>query len=157
MKRLLAILAGVLLAASASSAQPPGPPPTLQVVSKTNPGKGLIVFVRYEAVNEQVAVKVLVNINGQNVEETRLVTRVVYRTVEYSVDISNGRVITPDGKQLPIDEAWKRLKAKTVVAVSADGNTPAADYLRALSAETLVIIPGPAKLEPPSPPKKMPR
>jgi hypothetical protein len=59
------------------------------------------------------------------------------------IDATNSRVITPDGKQLPIDEVWKRLKANTVVLVSADGNTPAAAFLQALNAQTLIIIPGP--------------
>jgi hypothetical protein len=145
MKRLFAILACVLLAASRSSGQPPGPPPIFHVVSKTIPDKGLIFLVRYEPVTEQVAVKVLVNINGQIVEETRSEKRVVYTTVQYSMDIANARVITPDGKQMPIDEVWKRLKANTVVVLSGDGNTPAQPYLRALSSETLVIIPGPMK------------
>jgi hypothetical protein len=71
--------------------------------------------------------------------------------------------MTPDGKQLPIDEVWKRLKKDTVVLVSGDGNTPAQAYLKAVNPETLVLIapqmdrivaPGvtplePKKLEPP--------
>jgi hypothetical protein len=58
-------------------------------------------------------------------------------------DAATSRVITPDGKQLPIDEVWKRLKPNTIIAISADSNTPDNAYLRALNPETLVLIPGP--------------
>jgi hypothetical protein len=79
--------------------------------------------------------------------------------VDYDVvyDIGASRVITTDGKQLPIDEVWKRLKANAVVMVSGDFQTPAAPFLRALRADTLVIIPAPPKDGPKGVPlKKLP-
>ena len=65
------------------------------------------------------------------------------------IDVSNSRVITPDEKQLTLDDVWKKMKANSVIVMSANGDTPAAVYLRALNPETLILIPGP-----PSPPKK---
>ena len=47
-----------------------------------------------------------------------------------------------------------RVKAKSVVVVSATSDAPAQAYLRALSAETLVIIPAAPKNEPIPQPKK---
>lgn len=60
-------------------------------------------------------------------------------------DVRTSKIITPDGKQVPIDDVWKRLKAKSVVVVSSDSNTPAQHFLRALNAETLIIIPAQVK------------
>jgi hypothetical protein len=71
------------------------------------------------------------------------------RMVAYNA--ANSRVITPDGKQLPIDEVWKRVKKDTVIAVSANGNTPAAGFLAALRADTLVMIPPMPKVPVPAP------
>ena len=150
MKPILAI-AGVFLAAGLASAQPPAlasPPPIFHVVGKTIPEKGLVVFLSYKSVSEMVPVKELINVNGKQVEVTKYATRVTYVPVETTNDISNARVITTESKQLAIDEVWKRLKAGTVVAVSTDGQAPAAPYLRALNANTLVIIPGPPKKQP---------
>src|SRR5262245_20925739 len=103
------------------SAQPPAlasPAPTFHVVGKTIPEKGLVVFATYKTVNEQVSVKELVNVNGKQVEVTKLATRVTYVPHETTHDISGGRVITTESKQLAIDDVWKRLKAGTVVALS---------------------------------------
>ena len=143
MTRSLAILLCTLLPPGATLAQPPapiGPPPTLIVVSKTIPTKGLIVFAFYEKVQEQMHVKEIINVNGKAIEVLKLVTRNVYKQIEITMDIADGRVITPDGKQLPVDEVWKRAKAGTVIALSADGNVPHQAYLRALNAQTLIIV-----------------
>ena len=72
-----------------------------------------------------------------------------------TVQLANSRVITPDGKQLPIEDVWKRLKAKAVIAYS-DAGTPGEQYLRALNPETLVII-GPMPPIPPAPPPPPPK
>src|SRR5262249_59662177 len=84
-------------------------------------------------------------VNGQQVKKTVTTYETVAEERLIEINAANSRIITPDGKQLPIDEVWKRLKANTVVVVSADSSTPAAPYLLALSAETLIIIPGPTK------------
>jgi hypothetical protein len=145
MKAIVLFLACPLLMASPAWAQsgPSGPPPSFKIVGSTDPAKGLIVFreILYKTV--QVQREVVELVNGMTIKRT--VTENVFVPEERTtqIDATNSRVITPDGKQLPIDEVWKRLKANTVVLVSADGNTPAAAYLRALNAQTLVIIPGP--------------
>jgi hypothetical protein len=147
MKAIVSILACPLLMVTPAWAQsgPSGPPPSFKIVGSTDPAKGLIVFREVLYKHVPVAREVVEIVNGQRV--TKRVT--TYETVaeERMVEINaaQSRVITPDGKQLPIDEVWKRLKANTVVVVSADSSTPSAPYLRALSAETLIIIPGPTK------------
>jgi hypothetical protein len=150
MKSILALV-GVMLTAASATAQPPAlasPAPIFHVVGKTIPEKGHVVFLSYKSVSEMVPVKELINVNGKQVEVTKFATRVTYVPVEATYDISNSRVITTDSKQLAIDEVWKRLKAGTVVAVSGDTQAPAAPFLRALNANTLVIIPGPPKKQP---------
>ncbi len=137
-----------LLAVTPVFAQPPtssAPAPTFMIVSKTTPAKGLMFSISYQTVTEQVEVKELVNVNGQVVEVIKNVSRSVYVPVETARDISNSRVITANGKQLPIDEVWKRLRPNTVVVLSGDVNTPAAAFLQALNPETLVIIAAPPK------------
>jgi hypothetical protein len=146
MKPILSIVTGLLIIASVAVAQPgpSGPPPSFKVVGSTDPAKGLIVF--RETVYRTVPVQreVVEIVNGVRIKKTVTGYETVAEERTTQIDATNSRVITPAGKQLPIDEVWKKLKANTVVAVSADGNTPAAAYLRALNAETLIIIPGPA-------------
>ena len=69
--------------------------------------------------------------------------KTVYKQIEVDIycDLGVSRVITTDGKQLPIDEVWKRLKPNTIVAISGNFNVPHESYLRALNPEILVIIP----------------
>jgi hypothetical protein len=153
MKLILPILACSLIMASVAAAQPGpnGPPPSFKIVTSTDSAKGHIVF--HETVYRTVPVqKEFVEIvNGQQVKKTVTGYETVAESRETKIDATNSSIITPDGKQLPIDEVWKRLKANTVVVVSANSSTPSAPYLRALSAETLIIIPG-SKLEKVAPP-----
>jgi hypothetical protein len=144
----------VLVAMNVLVAQPtttPGPAPIFSVVQATTPEKGHAVLIRRTIVIEQVPVREKFKVDG------RFEERVVYqshpRSVEYSVvyDIGTSRVITPDGKQLPIEEVWKRMKPNTVVAISGDFNTPAPTYLRALHPQVLVIIPAELKKSAPMP------
>ena len=126
----------------------PGPGPIITVVESTMPEKGHAVLTRFVQVLEQIPVVEKINVNDK-VEE-RVVHRSIVRTMAVSTiyDISASRVITTDGKQLSIDEVWKRLKPKTAVAISTDFKTPNAVYLRALNPEVLVIIPQEPKLDP---------
>lgn len=148
MKSNLVILTCLLLAPSLAQAQPggqPGPAPTFKVVASTDKAKGLIVFREILYKHVPVTREVVEIVNGQQVKVTRTALETVAEERLIEINAANSRVITPDGKQLPIDEVWKRLKANTVVVVSAHSSTPSAPYLRALSAETLTIIPGPMK------------
>ena len=147
MKAIILILACPLLMASPAWAQsrPTGPPPSFKIVGSTDPAKGLIVFREVLYKHVPVAREVVEIVNGQQVKKTVTTYETVAEERLIEINAANSRIITPDGKQLPIDEVWKRLKANTVVVVSADSSTPAAPYLRALSAETLIIIPGPTK------------
>jgi len=148
MKTTLAVLTGLLLAPSAAQAQPGGQlgsAPTFKVVASTDKAKGSIVFRERLYKHVPVIREVVEIVNGQQVKKTVTTYETVAEERLIEINAANSRIITPDGKQLPIDEVWKRLKANTVVVVSADSSTPAAPYLRALSAETLIIIPGPTK------------
>jgi hypothetical protein len=142
----------VLLPLSWVAAQPgavPAVPPAFKIVSNVDAKKGQLFIQEtiHKAVPVQVERVVVVNGKEERVTETRYQPVMEQRIVV--IDMSNSRVITPDEKQLPIDDVWKRLKANSVIVMSGDGKTPAAQYLLALSAETLVLIPGP-----PAPPKK---
>ncbi len=154
MRLVVAAALAVIIAsqASAQPAAPLGPPPVFKVVNSFDKTKGQIIFL--ETLTRQVPVTVerIVIVDGvqQKVTETRYVTELMQQLAVH--DATQGRAITPDGKQLPIDEMWKRLKVNTVVLVSGHGNTPNQVFLRALSAETLILIPGPPA--PPPEPKK---
>jgi len=124
---------------------PKGAPPTLKVVASIDKEKGQIVYI--ETIVRLVPVQraIVETVNGQAVK--KVVTEYVSEYVQEMrvTQIANSRVITPDGKQMPIDEVWKRLAKGTVIAISGDGNQPAQAYLRALNPEILIIIPGPPK------------
>ncbi|MBI2808233.1 MAG: hypothetical protein HYX68_24875 [Planctomycetes bacterium] len=135
----------LVLTAGIAQAQFPGPAPTFSVVQSTAPNKGQVVLTRIVKQQEQIAVSEKSLENGDFVERVRIITRVVDREVSVVYELGNSRVITPKGKQLPIDEVWRRLKKSTVVAVSGDSNLPAPIFLRALNPQTLVIIPAPLK------------
>src|SRR6266852_1829870 len=122
MRTTFAILSFLLLSAGLAHAQPaalpPAPassPPVFKVVASADKAKGVVVFLK----------KVFKIVNGQTVA-------VEYRT---EIKIAACRVITPNGRQVPNDDLWKRLKNDTVVIVSTDGQTPAQPFLRALKAE----------------------
>jgi hypothetical protein len=162
MKYLVAILSCLAFVAGAIAQETSKDlPPLLRVVVKTDPDKGQILYKEITYVNEPVkkkgAVQKGIAVVEVDVYEDRFVpveghliidigTRQVtkldgtrgYRTVET-------RFITTDGKQLAIADVWKRVKAKTVIAVSRNGETPAAEFLRALHPDTVVIIPDAAK------------
>jgi hypothetical protein len=163
MRNVIAIAVGVLCLAGAANAQ--GPAPTFKTVSSTDKEKGHIFIV--QTTMRAVPVQKVVEVVKDGIKQLATLTEYVpvYEQITIAIDATKSRVITPDGKQLPIDEVWKRLKAKSVIVVSADGKTPDADYLRVLRPETLILIPaqvGPPmpliapKPEPIDPPKKMP-
>jgi hypothetical protein len=137
---IFSIAIGAALGQSVSS---PSVPPTLAFVRKIDPAKGQIVIVRIALYREQVPFTEKVNLNGQLVDVTRVVERDVHRAVDIVYDVSVSRVITREGKQLPLDQVFKHVKAGAPIAISEDFNTPAPRFLRALSAETFVLIPPP--------------
>src|SRR5580765_8402219 len=140
--RYFVVLTALLFAVGPALAQPPkGSPPTFKVVDGTDPKTGKILFkeIRHQVV--QVIEKRQVLENGKNVIVDVAVNKFV--PVEYTsiIEANKCQIITPDGKQLPIDQVWKRVKAKSVVVVSGTGQTPGEAYLRLLAADTIVIIP----------------
>lgn len=140
--RKIALLITILVVSTAS-AQAPGPAPSFMHVRSTVPEKGHATLVKFVPVVKQVPVLEQINFNGKLVNVTKIVTEYAFEQFEATYDLSNTRVMTPDGKQLPIDEVWKRLKVNVIVAVAGDSNTPGQPYLRALNSDTLVIIPPP--------------
>lgn len=147
MRNALAILIG-LISAPVALAQPA---PTLKTVSAIDKEKGTITF--NEVMTRAVPVTKFVPKIQNGVTVIEAVTVYEYQSVSYQtlLSIANSRVITPDGKQLPIDEVWKRVKANTVLAVSATSTTPAEVFRRALNSDTLIIIPVPHPMEVPQP------
>lgn len=147
----LATLLSAMEVAHAQPAAPIGPPPTFKVVNKIDKMQSEIFFLEtvVKLVEQNFQRVVIVNGKQETVTETRFVPVMEQRISLFNV--ANSRAITTDGKQLPIEEVWNRLKKDAVVAVSVDGNTPAQMYLRALNPEVIVLIPGP-----PPPVKKLP-
>jgi hypothetical protein len=133
---------------STVSAQMPGTAPTFMHVRSTVPEKGHATLVNFIPIPKHVPFVEQINVNGRLVNVTKYKIEYAFEQFEVTYDLSGTRVITPDGKQLPIDEVWKRLKANVIVAVAGDSNTPSQPYLRALNSDTLVIIPPPRKLTP---------
>jgi hypothetical protein len=132
----------------AAAQQPSGFPPTLEVIQQITPEKGTIVVQRVVNVNELRTIEVMVVVNGKEQTTTKTITVPVSKVTFLEFNLATSRVITTEGKQLPLDEVWKRLKTNTAIALSGDSNTPAPAYLRALRADTLIIIPGQPKKKP---------
>src|SRR5262245_50307254 len=116
-------LIAAFLVANAASAQPPGPAPTFSLVRKTVHEKGHAILVRTQTIAEYVPFTEKMLINGKLIDVTSY--KMVYKqvAVDITYDLGTARVITPDGKQLPIDEVWKRLKPDTIVAISGNFST----------------------------------
>jgi hypothetical protein len=149
MKYLLAIAVLALAVVSPAAAQAPkGTPPIFKIVAGTEPAKGLILFNEILLKTEIREEKRKVLKNGIEVEETVKVQVMVPVLVSSAMDVNRSRIITPDGKQLPIDEVWKRVKASTVIVVSGDNNVPDPAFLRALNADTVIIVSLPPKGRP---------
>lgn len=142
MKIAFAILTTLLLLASRATAQPArsGPPPIFQIVDGTDQAAGFIRLTEMRPVQEQYTEKRVRVIEGVPIEEEVVKTKTVYAHITGPYNAAKSQFITPDGKQVPVNEVWKRLKAKSVVAVSADGKVPDEAYLQALNRNTLVII-----------------
>ena len=154
-----AILAAVLLSCSVAYAQPSAPPPSFKTVASTDTKKGVIIFRETSYKTIPVLKEIIENVNGQQVK--KVVTESVMIAEERLVEVNaaKSRIITANGKQLPIDEVWKRVKANSVIVFSGSYEAPAEAYLRTLSAEAVVIIPGAGAIEenrppPPGPDKK---
>jgi hypothetical protein len=146
MKHLVAILSCLAFVSGVFAQDAPkGPPPIFKVVTSVDAAKGQIQFK--ETVTKVVPVQkeIDVNVNGQIMKQVITEYVSVLEERSYVVEVANARVITPDGKKIANDDIWKRVKAKNVVVLSANGDTPAAEYLRALHPETVVIIPAPVK------------
>lgn len=154
MRTFSVTLIGLLLLSSVAGAQPgPSVAPVFKVVAKTDKNKGVITFRETEMkfVPQQRAVVEIVN--GLKVVKNVTDSVPVFVESYSTMNAGESRFITADGKQVPIDEVWKRATANTVVVVSNDGNTPPQAYLRALSADTIIIIPPLARQAPVPAPK----
>ncbi|MBI2808232.1 MAG: hypothetical protein HYX68_24870 [Planctomycetes bacterium] len=162
MRIALALLTSVILASSVhAQGAPSGTPPSLRLVHGVNKKKGEITFLVTVTRVVPVVVEEEVIVNGQAQKVTVTKYQTVLEQRFQAINAASSRVITTAGQQLPIDQVWKRVKANTVVAVSDNGAVPAAAYLKALSVDTLVIIPPPAALVPAPPvpapkPKRLP-
>ncbi|MBI3823353.1 MAG: hypothetical protein HY289_11840 [Planctomycetes bacterium] len=153
--RTVFTIAAALVLAGIASAQPgrplPAPPPVFKIVSDADKDKGRIIFQQVIYKYVPVTKEVVEIVNGVAVKKA--VTEYVVEAVteRHVIDVGNSKIITPDGKRVPDDILWTRIKKDAVVVVSADGNTPAPAFLRALNAETVVIIPPVPKIPPPPP------
>jgi hypothetical protein len=119
--RFIAIAICVVVFAGLTLAQPgnEGSPPGLKIVSSVDKDKGQIIYIDTVMRAVPVQIEKVVIVNGQQVREIVTEYRMILETRHVVFEAAQSRVITPDGKQLPIDEVYKRLKANTVVALSA--------------------------------------
>ena len=142
MKTPLLTILGLVLSANLAWGQPavPGPAPAFKIVTGADKDKGTITY--RDTVTHAVPVQkiIAVNINGQVVN--KVVTEYETRTVEVTImlPVADTRIITAGGKQIPIDELWKRVKADSVIVLSGNHDAPSQAYLRALNPETIVFI-----------------
>jgi hypothetical protein len=79
-------------------------------------------------------------VNGEKVEKVIREQRMVPVGQIIQVETAKSCFITPDGKQVPVDDVWKRVKANTVVAFVDGDKAPDAPFLQALNPQTIVII-----------------
>lgn len=152
MRTSVAIIVPLLALAGTATAQdkPAGPPPVFKFVDSVDKDKSQITFT-YDLIRFVPVVKeVTVNVNGMQVKQLIMETIPVTETRTTVIDLAKSKIVTPDGKDFPLGDAWKRLKKGAVVLVSETGNTPAQAYLKALSAETLVVIPPATMINPPA-------
>lgn len=150
--KLLGVLT-LLLSVNLATAQPPaitGTAPTLRVVAGVDSKVGLITILETVTRFVPVVKTIVVIENGQQINKNVTETVAVMEQRHIAIEMTKSRVITTNGKQLPIDDVWKRVKVNTIIALSADGNTPAAAFLQALSDQTLIVIPPPPVMAPPA-------
>ena len=145
---LLLLLIPAQFAIAQPPAPPSGPPPIFASVRATTPEKGLATLVRTQTVAEYVPFTEKKLFNGKLIDVTSYKMHYKQIAVDTYYDLGASRVITADGKQLPIDEVWKRLKPNMIVAISGNSGTPHEAYLKALHPEILLIIPGEPKNAP---------
>jgi hypothetical protein len=114
--------------------------------------KGVVTFLRVEAVKVPVQVTEVVNVGGQQVTVTKLVYQEQQRTSYVTQSLKNMRIGTASGQPLKLDEAVKRLKPGLVVLVSSDAKAVSPAFLSIVQPDTLVLIPPvPESLPPPAP------
>lgn len=163
----LATLAVVLSLAGGGPAQEQKlvPPPFFKMLDSADKAKGEIAWIDEDLGARPVQKQVTEFVDGVPVQKT--VTEYVWNkgTRRTVVDLTSSRVITPDGKQVALDDAWKRLNKGSVVLISYDPTTPPAQaYLDTLKEGTLIVmLPavskekiGAPRKEPIAPPKKQP-
>jgi len=139
MRNLFAVVA-IFMFAGFSLAQPSAAP-TFKVVASVDKERGHITYVHTVMQYVMVQKQVFELVNGQQVAKLVTDKVAVMETRQVVQSLADSRVITPNGKQLALDEVMTRLKVNDVVAIAADSSTPAQVFLQALNSETLVIIP----------------
>jgi hypothetical protein len=141
MKYVIAMLSCLLIVSEVMAQDAPkGPPPVLKAVTSVDSTKGLIEFNEVRYVIEEVQKVVVEIVNGEKVEKVIREQRMVPVGQIIQVETAKSCFITPDGKQVPVDDVWKRVKANTVVAFVDGDKAPDAPFLQALNPQTIVII-----------------
>lgn len=143
MRTFAALLVAMLVLAGRANAQekPAGPPPAFRVVEDIDKDKGRIIYKETTITAVPVQKEVVANINGMLVKQVVTESVPITTTATVAIDLAKSKIIMPAGKEVALDDVWKRLKKGAVIVVSADGNAPGEVYLKALSADTLVVTP----------------
>jgi hypothetical protein len=146
MIRLLACIL-VLMLAPILHAQDkmPGPAPSLAILGRSDPEKGLFTLLMSVIENAPVTETRKVVTNGVEQTVTVTVVKAVSRQAELRLFMKEWRVHTASGRALSNDEAWQKLKAGNAIARSSNEHLPDEVFLAALHPDTLVLVPIPKK------------
>ena len=139
---LLLAGAGIPVVHPANPPEPASmPAPIVHVVSDVDLAKGVVIVekVTIRAVRRDVTEKLLVN--GRPIPRGRYSLVHVHEVQHVALRVGNAEARTLAGKSLTINDALERLRLGMRIVMSADGRPVAAEHLKNLPPETIVLIP----------------
>lgn len=123
----------------AAAPTPIGPVPRLHFVTAESDGKVTIPVSRAE--KQQGAGVVMVAINGNPNGGQFIIQQEVTKSVAVPLaEVKNLKVYTADGKEVPVADAEKQLKAGGTVVISADGKKVDPRHLKLFRDDVLVLV-----------------
>jgi hypothetical protein len=136
----LAMLGAVPVGQEIKEGPPQQPAPSFNYISALNKGTGEVRLLRAVTAPVMVPVQTTINENGVVKTVTQYQTTYVTRQEETAFSLKKGSVYTTDGKKLSEADALERLKLGAIVLQSTNGQPVDPLFLRAVRAETLVLV-----------------
>jgi len=153
MIRILTVVAGLMVVACITAQAPTEPllpktaPPVFRIVYKVDANKQIIQFMVTEFVPQVMTVTVPVtkSIGGRlvTVTETQKITKLVLVTKLVDESMQGMTFTTSAGGPVPMRDIGRLMTGK-VIAMAADTTGIDPLYRKALSADTIIVIPGKA-------------